>query len=679
MNFDRKTVLIVDDEPLSVDLLCNQLENEYNLMLAHSGREALEVISRITPDIILLDLLMPEIDGYEVYCTIRTRPALDGIPVLFITALCGSECEALGLEMGGNDFIHKPFDSDLVRLRIKNQLALSQQRSLLLQRSEELQELNRKLEEEVAMHRAETVRLRQMEQTLVESEERFRTLMEKIPSVAVQGYLLDGTVFFWNRASELLYGFTAEEALGSNLLDLIIPVEMRAGVAEAVCSMKASGEPIPASELLLVRKDGSRVPVFSSHALVAPVGRQAELFCLDIDLSRQKQAEEERQRLEMQYHHAQKLESLGVLAGGIAHDFNNILTVILGHCYMAREGVAMEHDDAATFRKIELAADRAAGLCRQMLTYAGKSPLVQTQVNLWLLVDDVVKMLQAALKKNVTIVLDLQRDIPEINGDSSQIQQIVMNLVINAADAIGDNNGTTRVVLSNKVIPADCTEMDMFGVGIRPGRYACLEVSDTGCGMDEETQKRIFEPFYTTKFTGRGLGMSAILGIISLHEGALQLVSTPGIGSTFTIWFPVIETSDFIKIAPPESDLKKAPHGTVLIVEDEEMLLLMSSALLEAIGFSAITAINGREALEIYRDSGSQIDLVMLDLVMPVMGGIEAYHEFRTLSTTLPIIICSGYGAETVDQLIKNDPHTIFVHKPYKPEELANVMITMIG
>jgi CheY-like chemotaxis protein len=221
--------------------------------------------------------------------------------------------------------------------------------------------------------------------------------------------------------------------------------------------------------------------------------------------------------------------------------------------------------------------------------------------------------------------------------------------------------------------------MDMFGVGIRPGRYACLEVSDTGCGMDEETQKRIFEPFYTTKFTGRGLGMSAILGIISLHEGALQLVSTPGIGSTFTIWFPVIETSDFIKIAPPESDLKKAPHGTVLIVEDEEMLLLMSSALLEAIGFSAITAINGREALEIYRDSGSQIDLVMLDLVMPVMGGIEAYHEFRTLSTTLPIIICSGYGAETVDQLIKNDPHTIFVHKPYKPEELANVMITMIG
>jgi signal transduction histidine kinase/CheY-like chemotaxis protein len=397
-----------------------------------------------------------------------------------------------------------------------------------------------------------------------------------------------------------------------------------------------------------------------------------------VDITERKQAEADRQQLEQQFHQAQKLESLGVLAGGIAHDFNNILTVIMGHCYMAREKIIPEPDYAAVFQKIETAGSRAADLCRQMLTYAGRSPLVQTQVNLWLLVDEVVKMLQAAIKKNVTIELDLKRIVPEIKGDAGQIQQVIMNLIINAAEAIGENNGAIRVALTRILIAVDQTETDTFGMLIQPGGYVCLEVSDNGCGMDEETQQRIFEPFFTTKFTGRGLGMSAIKGIIKSHDGALQLSSTPGVGTIFKVYFPVPQASDYAKTTLTVTGPNEEASGTILMVEDEELLRVMGIELLEAMGFSALTAEDGNKALEIYREHGGEIDVILLDLVMPVMGGIEAYHELRKISATVPIIICSGYGVESVEYVITNDQYAGFVHKPYNPSELRGVLMRMM-
>ena len=299
------------------------------------------------------------------------------------------------------------------------------------------------------------------------------------------------------------------------------------------------------------------------------------------------------------------------------------------------------------------------------------------RVNLWLLVDEVVKMLQAAIKKNVTIELDLKRDVPEIKGDTGQIQQIIMNLIINAADAICEANGTIRVVLTKEVFEAD-QSADTFGTVIKAGRYASLEVTDTGIGMDEATQKRIFEPFFTTKFTGRGLGMSVIQGIIKSHEAILQLASEPGVGTTFKVLFPVPETSEYAKTTSTETVSPEEVSGAILLVEDEEMLRVLGKELLEAHGFSAITASNGRESLEIYRERGSEIDMILLDLLMPVMGGIEAYHELRKINPTVPIIICSGYGVGSVENVIENDPHAGFMHKPYKPGELRDLLVRMM-
>jgi CheY-like chemotaxis protein len=315
-----------------------------------------------------------------------------------------------------------------------------------------------------------------------------------------------------------------------------------------------------------------------------------------------------------------------------------------------------------------------------MLTYAGKSPLVQTHVNMWLLVDEVVRMLQSGLNKNVTIELDLKRVVPEIHGDSGQIQQIIMNLIINAVEAIGDKNGTIKVALTRILVEVDRAEWDAFGTTIQAGGYICLEVTDSGCGMDEETQKRIFEPFYTTKVTGRGLGMSAIHGIIKAHKGTLHLDSTPGVGTSFKVCFPVPVAPDAAETDAAETDESASlaaenASGAILLVEDEELLRTMAAELLEALGFTVMTAENGREALRIFRERGGEIDVILLDLIMPVMGGIETYHELRALSPTVPIVICSGYGVETVKDVIIKDPHAGFVHKPYKPAELRDVLV----
>ena len=519
--------------------------------------------------------------------------------------------------------------------------------------------------------------LRDERNKLSESEEQLRVIFETSES----GIILvspQGCIDFANERMAEMFGMTLQALIGTFYSDHLHESEKLAGGQRMRQLIQGEIESV-SFDRRYIRTDGSNFwGHLSGRRLKNPDGTLRGLVGLISDISESRQAEEERILLEEKFHHAQKMESLGVLAGGIAHDFNNILTVILGHCFMGMEGCDQERSCKSHFQQIESASNRAADLCRQMLTYAGKSPLVQTPVNLWLLVDDVVKMLQSAIKKNVTIELELNQRVPEIKGDAGQIQQIVMNLIINAAEAIGDANGSIKVALSVAEFAAARTDTDTFGTLIPPGRYACLEVADTGSGMDEDTQKRIFEPFYTTKFAGRGLGMSAIRGIVTSHEGLLHLNSTPGVGTTFKVCFPLAEApfaaTALFSTTPAPAEMKSA---TVLLVDDEQALRDMGTTLLETMGFSVLTAQHGGEALEIYRECASEIDVILLDLIMPVMGGEETFHELRKRAPAIPIIICSGYSAESVDDLITSDPHAGFVHKPYKPDELRNMLLRM--
>ncbi|HIJ94387.1 MAG TPA: GAF domain-containing protein [Desulfuromonadales bacterium] len=383
-------------------------------------------------------------------------------------------------------------------------------------------------------------------------------------------------------------------------------------------------------------------------------------------------SDEEKKIFEQQLHQIQRLESLGVLAGGIAHDFNNIMAIIIGYCALIKLDLKSAEKKIP---EIEKAADRAAGLCRQMLAYAGKATLTQTTVNMKEIVEEMIRMLKATIPQNVTINAIISSESASITGDASQIRQIVMNLIINAAEAIHEAQGTVHVSLAHTEINENQREKDYLGKRIPVGEYLCLKVTDDGCGMNDETKNRIFEPFYTTKFTGRGLGMSSVLGIITAHRGAIQLASKPGNGTTFTVYLPIHhgEAASNRPVLAITSERWQG-SGTVLLVEDEEEVRLIAAALLKKLGYTVIAASDGKGALELYRENTTDISLVVTDMGMPGMDGGELFRELKTLKPELPIIISSGFGDVDVTAKIAHEDIAALINKPYRFDMLREVL-----
>jgi PAS domain S-box-containing protein len=512
---------------------------------------------------------------------------------------------------------------------------------------------------------------KQAEKLLMNEKALLRSLIDSVTDII---FFKDcgGVYIGCNKAAEKFIGISERQQIGKTDFDLFDH-----GTAEYIRNYDNKvlelGEPVRIEENIS-SQDGSCV---IWDTLKAPIynadGHLLGLVGISRDITELKRAEEERQALEQQFQHSQKLESLGVLAGGIAHDFNNILAIIIGNCSMA-----MMAPDTANKRipEIQKAAERAAGLCRQMLAYAGKTQTVMTQVNMTVLADEMVQMLQSTINRNVEIISDLPVEIPPIIGDAGQLRQVVMNLIINGAEAIGEAQGRVLVSLEKREIRTKQWEKDQLGAIIPAGRYACLEVSDNGCGMGEETKQRIFEPFYTTKFTGRGLGLSAVLGIIAAHKGALQVFSQPGKGTTFKIYLPISSNSDSSKddsIDQRPAELWRG-SGTVLLVEDEESIMSVAQSMLESLGFEVIEACNGKEALEMYRKNAREIDMVLTDIGMPVMNGYTLIRELKTLSPQLPIIVSSGFGDTMVTSKIPKEAIAEMVSKPYNFDHMREVL-----
>jgi PAS domain S-box-containing protein len=487
-----------------------------------------------------------------------------------------------------------------------------------------------------------------------------------------------GDIQMCNGRFEALSGCSRERLLGHSFCRLFSE-DARSQVEGELHAAASGGEANVTFETVLVRQDGLKLNLFCGAVPLSSEGATSGVVISLDDITERVNAEEERRVLERNLQQTQRLESLGVLAGGIAHDFNNILTIILGYCYVIKDESNPAPACAEHIQKIGDAANRAGDICRQMLSYAGRNQLQHSPVEMNTLVDDMVKMLSSGINKNVTIELDLQ-GVPAIISDSSQIQQIVMNLIINAAEAIGDKDGIIRISLDRVEFPEGHPAADFTGKIIPAGRYVCLEVSDNGCGMESDTLTRIFEPFYTTKFAGRGLGMSSTLGIIKSHDGALQLSSTPGAGSIFRVYLPLPDVPGSVEIVPAAGHNPFVQgHGTILLVDDEEELRDLGPIQLKAIGFSTLTAANGLEALEIYRGREDEIGLILLDLRMPVMDGAETYHRLREISRTIPIVFCSGCSREKFPSGILDDGYTGFLKKPFKPDQLRNVLLEMLG
>jgi two-component system cell cycle sensor histidine kinase/response regulator CckA len=379
-----------------------------------------------------------------------------------------------------------------------------------------------------------------------------------------------------------------------------------------------------------------------------------------------------RQRMaasEAQLLHVQKLESLGVLAGGIAHDFNNMLAAVQGSISLATLMLAPEHAVQASLRDALAGVRRASDLTRQLLAYSGKGSFQVLRIDLSAQVEELAQLLETTLPKKVQLRLELGRDLPPIEADPAQVQQIVMNLVINGAEAMGDERGTVLVTTGAQDVDANYAA-SLFAPGaFPPGRYVAIEVHDTGSGMDEATQARIFDPFFSTKFTGRGLGLAAVLGIVKAHKGAIKVYSTPGKGTTFKVLFPAAEGSaERPAKTPPPTVLGK---GLALVIDDDRGVRLVVRHLLEFFGFDVIEAADGRRGVEQFAAHAAEVKFVLLDMTMPELSGEETFRELRSLRPDLPVILSSGYNEVEATRRFCAKGYAAFLPKPFTPEDLA--------
>jgi len=387
----------------------------------------------------------------------------------------------------------------------------------------------------------------------------------------------------------------------------------------------------------------------------------------------------ERRELETNMQQTQKLESLGVLAGGIAHDFNNILTVILGNAEAAALSVPPGSSARRPLEEIRKASQRAADLCRQMLAYSGKGRFEVRPLDVSDVIDEMLEMLNIGISKKATLHLALARDLPSVEADVAQIRQVVMNLIMNASEAIGDAGGDITVVTAAADCDQSCLETGWAGETRAPGRYVTLEVTDTGSGMDEMTRARMFEPFFTTKFTGRGLGLSAVMGIVRGHKGAIRVSSEPGQGTKFKLLFPASSAAPQKLNLPRRESTNMAGHGMILVVDDDEGILVIARSILERLGFTVLTAADGSEALEVYKAHTAEIACVMLDLTMPKMDGEKTFRLMRLANPEVKVLLCSGYSEQQAVRQFVGGGLSGFMQKPYLQETLAQKLGEILG
>jgi PAS domain S-box-containing protein len=472
----------------------------------------------------------------------------------------------------------------------------------------------------------------------------------------------------WNAAAEAMYGWKAGEVLGQNGLEVIQTEFAGADKEQMLKAIAAAGQ--FRGEVTQVRKDGTRFPVeVNSMVLRDEQGKITGFVSANRDIS-------ERKRLENAMLQAQKLESLGVLAGGIAHDFNNMLVGILGNAGLALMELPSQSPARETIKQIEIAGQRAAELVRQMLAYSGRGRFVIQPLNLNALIEEMAHLLQVTISKSVILKFNFARDLAAVEADATQIRQVIMNLVVNAAEAIGEKNGVIAITTGAMRVDDEYLAETYPMSDLKPGNFVFLEVADTGCGMDAETQARIFDPFFTTKFTGRGLGLAAVLGIVRGHQGAIKISSTPGRGTTFTVFLPGCQAG--AAAAQVEQGLGSSSlFGSgkrVLVIDDDDTVRDVTSRVLEKIGFSVLQAAGGSDGLVTFRSRAHEITCVLLDLTMPNPAGEEVFREIRRLSLDTPVILMSGYNEPEISDRFTGKGLTGFLQKPYRPEELEKLL-----
>lgn len=585
-------------------------------------------------DLVIGDYVLPAFGGQDALRMLRSQDP--DVPFIIVSGVVGEDVAVETMKAGANDYVLK---HNLTRLAPA---------------------VRRELKDRVAR-----MERRAAEQALKESEARFRGIFENSgDAVFLVGVHDDGFTYDdLNPEAERFLRMKKAEAQGRYLRDLL-PEPLCSYYVGRCKETIAAGRAITFDESVDLPSGPSKfstslAPIKDAHGKVVRIAG----VCRDMTESR---------RAEERLREAQKLESLGLLAGGIAHDFNNLLTAILGNLGLAQENPAAS---ATYLARMETTALRASDLTRQLLAYSGRGRFVVMPHDLNLVVQEITQLLGVTIPKNTRLDFRLSTDLPAVEADSAQLQQVLVNLVANAADAIGEAEGRITIATRRRFVDASDIATRFVGQNIAPGDHVALEVSDTGCGMTQEVREKIFEPFYTTKTKGRGLGLAAMQGILRGHRAGLLLQSEEGKGTTFQIFFPAAKSA--VEAAAQEREAKALkPGGTVLLAEDEPDVRASATAILGLLGFEVVAVADGREAVTAFEAKPEAFRIAVLDLTMPRVGGREASARLHALRPDLPILLTSGF---TETEALQGSENLRFLRKPYLLGDLRDALAELLA
>ncbi|WP_022665999.1 ATP-binding response regulator [Desulfospira joergensenii] len=633
---DKPVILIADDNPDNLKVLSSMLEEgKYDVRVAMDGAQALASIRRSSPDLVLLDIHMPNMDGYQVCEALKKDPDLERIPVIFISALSESFNKVLGFQKGGVDYIEKPFQIEEVEARITTHLQAASFQNLLREKAEF-------------------------------SEQRFRQTFENA-AVGMAHIRADGSFLRVNQSFCQILGYEEGDFHSLNLTDLVHPDDREKDRAESkdlfagrISKLRREKKYLP--------KDGNmlwgRVTISTARDI-----RDDSMYGIVVleDITDRMDAEENRKNMETQLRQAQRMQAIGTLAGGIAHDFNNILGVILGHADMAALKLEDNSPISGHLEAVETAALRAKDLIKHILTSCRQTEQEKTAVRIDPIVEEALNLLKASCPASIEIKTEIQACKPVL-ADPTQIHQVVMNLCANSFHAMGEKG-----VLTVKLNPLALFEDSQIReLSLSPGEYNLLEVHDTGTGIKAPFLERIFEPYFTTKpmDQGTGLGLSLAQGIIKGHGGNIVVQSRENQGTCFKVYLPCLD-EDVRSFQPESEEMVYGKSQTVLVVDDDDLYREMVTELLTVLGYCPTAVEDGFQALELITRNPEEFHCMITDLTMPGLNGIQLVRKVLEIRPDLPVILSTGFGAVLAQESAKKQGVCSVLQKPASPSQMA--------
>lgn len=636
-------------------------------LIALAGLEAFDALTGLT----MLELWSP-ISGWLAL----------GIPVALFQLAANIELTTMSLDQTRGE-------------RDKNAAALAETVEQLLETQGQMEQ---RIQDRTVELRAEVAERKRIEEELRISEERYRCASELASDYMIEArFSVDHVlrIEWMTGAFSRISGYGEEEAMKLDWIVALMHPDDLESVALSLRSVLDGNE--EEIEFRIITREGEHRWVRTRTAAIRDEATgELIIYSAGHDVTDERAAADQHSKLLDRVREAQKLESLGALAGGVAHDFNNLLSVILGNASILASEIPKDSPLHSRAQRIQISSRMAAELTNQMLTYAGSAPRMTGMIDLTRLVEEMATLLDSG---DVRIATELEDGLPQISGGAAQIRQVVLNLVTNASEALVDGGGEVR--LCTGVMHADAEYLSdvRASENLKEGEFVYLEVSDTGAGMDAETLARLFDPFFSTKLSGRGLGLAVVQGIVRSHAGGIKVESREGEGTTFRVLFPVgpndsAEAADSMAGSEPKSLLgpmtggailesglaapTTTPGGTILVIDDEEPVRELAEIILGAAGFHVLLAESGEEGLELYAKNVEQIALVLLDLTMPGTSGEEVLSELRKCTRNVPVLIASGYTHEIAAKRTGPRERTDFIQKPYEPEDLIESVLRML-